>query len=79
MAMIQIRDVPEEVHETIRERTRACGQSLQDYMHDLMLAHGNSPTTENVWNTVDALRAQNTDTGATTEDLVEDVRALRGE
>jgi antitoxin FitA len=35
MAMIQIRDVPEDVYETIRRRARRAGQSIQAYM----LAH----------------------------------------
>jgi uncharacterized protein (DUF1778 family) len=32
MALIQIRDVPEETYETIRRRARARGQSIQTYM-----------------------------------------------
>jgi antitoxin FitA len=32
MAMIQIRDVPEDVYETIRRRARQAGQSIQAYM-----------------------------------------------
>lgn len=32
MALIQIRDVPEDVYETIRLRARRAGQSIQRYM-----------------------------------------------
>jgi plasmid stability protein len=32
MPTIQIRDVPEDVYETIRRRARAAGQSIQAYM-----------------------------------------------
>jgi hypothetical protein len=32
MATIQIRDVPEDVYERIRQEARAAGQSLQAYM-----------------------------------------------
>ena len=32
MATIQIRDVPEDVYETIRRRAKAGGQSIQAYM-----------------------------------------------
>ena len=32
MATIQIRDVSEEAYETIRQRARAAGQSIQAYM-----------------------------------------------
>jgi len=34
MATIQIRDVPEDVYERIRQEARAAGQSLQAYMLD---------------------------------------------
>ena len=32
MATIQIRDVPEDVHRTLRTRAAAAGQSLQEYL-----------------------------------------------
>ena len=32
MATIQIRDVPEDVHRTLRTRAAASGQSLQEYL-----------------------------------------------
>lgn len=32
MALIQIRDVPEDAYETIRRRARRQGQSIQSYM-----------------------------------------------
>ena len=34
MATIQIRDVPDDVHRTLRVRAAAVGQSLQQYMLD---------------------------------------------
>ena len=34
MATIQIRDVPDDVHEYLQQQARASGQSLQAYMRD---------------------------------------------
>lgn len=79
MATIQIRDLPEETYETIRKRARARGQSIQSYMHDRLIADAASPTADDVWDTIDQLREQNTGAGATTEQIVADVRAIRGD
>ncbi|MHA6798760.1 hypothetical protein [Bounagaea algeriensis] len=38
-----------------------------------------SPTAADIWDTVDQLREQNAGTGATTESIVADVRAVRGD
>jgi len=34
MATIQVRDVPEDVHRTYRQRAAAAGMSLQEYLRD---------------------------------------------
>lgn len=44
MATIQIRDVPDDVYDTLRERARRAGQSLQAYMRDQVVAQGSRPT-----------------------------------
>lgn len=44
MAMIQIRDVPEEAYETIRRRARRAGQSIQAYMLAQTIAVASRPT-----------------------------------
>lgn len=44
VATIQIRDVPDDVYETLRERARRAGQSLQAYMRDQIVAQGSRPT-----------------------------------
>lgn len=45
MALIQIRDVPEDAYETIRRRARRSGQSIQGYMlaRVIELSHRPSP------------------------------------
>jgi antitoxin FitA len=54
MALIQIRDVPEDVYETIRRRARGAGQSIQAYMLERIVEIGRRPTPSEV---VAALRA----------------------
>lgn len=44
MALIQIRDVPEDVYETIRRRARRAGQSIQSYMLAQAVEHARRPT-----------------------------------
>ena len=48
MALIQIRDVPEETYETIRRRARAAGQSIQAYMLARTIEMAARPTTDEV-------------------------------
>ena len=54
MALIQIRDVPEDVYETIRRRARSEGQSIQAYMLARITEMGRRPTPTEV---IAALRA----------------------
>jgi len=44
MALIQIRDVPEDTYETIRRRARAAGQSIQKYMLAHVVEFAGEPT-----------------------------------
>lgn len=48
MALIQIRDVPEDVYETIRTRARQAGQSIQAYMLAQITEMGRRPTPSEV-------------------------------
>jgi len=48
MALIQIRDVPEDVYETIRRRARRAGQSIQAYMLARTIELGRRPTPSEV-------------------------------
>jgi plasmid stability protein len=48
MALIQIRDVPEDVYETIRLRARRSGQSIQAYMLARTIEMGRRPTPSEV-------------------------------
>lgn len=48
MALIQIRDVPEDVYETIRRRARRSGQSIQAYMLARTVELGRRPAPDEV-------------------------------
>ncbi|MDY7100725.1 MAG: antitoxin [Actinomycetota bacterium] len=54
MALIQIRDVPEDVYETIRRRARRAGQSIQAYMLSRTIEMSRHPTPEEVLAELDA-------------------------
>ncbi|MDP9397503.1 MAG: antitoxin [Actinomycetota bacterium] len=49
MATIQVRDIPEDVYETVRRRARAAGQSLQAYMRDQVVRMAGEPTDEELF------------------------------
>jgi hypothetical protein len=48
MALIQIRDVPEDVYESIRRRARRAGQSIQAYMLARTIEIGRRPSAAEV-------------------------------
>lgn len=43
MVAIQIRDVPEDVRDALAERAAGASQSLQSYLHDLLVEHVRRP------------------------------------
>lgn len=77
MATIQVRDLPEETYETIRQRARARGQSIQVYVREKMIEHAASPTADDIWDTVDQIRAADPHPGPSSQQIVDDVRAIR--
>lgn len=48
MPSIQVKDVPAEVHATLRVRAAAAGQSLQDYLLHLLAQEAAHPTLNEV-------------------------------
>lgn len=79
MATIQIRDLPEETYDTIRKRARAQGQSIQTYMRESVIEQASSPTAADIWDAIDELRDSEPTPGVSTQSIVDDVRAIRGE
>lgn len=54
MATIQIREIPEDVYETIRRRARAQGRSIQSYLRDQVVDIAGRRTKEEAWATVES-------------------------
>jgi antitoxin FitA len=78
MATIQIRDIPDDVYEGIRQRARAAGQSLQAYMRAEVIANERRrERTAAIFAELDELLARDRGTGVTTEQIVADIREDR--
>ncbi len=77
MATIQVRDVPEEVYETIRRRARAAGQSIQAYMRDQIVDLASQPTKDEAWAAVESALAAEDSPGAALDDIIADLAADR--
>lgn len=48
MPSIQVKDVPDEVHATLRKRAAAAGMSLQEYLRAHLVAEATTPTIDEV-------------------------------
>lgn len=79
MATMQIRDIPEDVYETLRKRARAAGQSIQAYMREQMIDLASRRTKEEVLAVVESTRAKRSASGPTRESIVNELRELRGD
>jgi hypothetical protein len=77
MALIQIRDVPEDVYETIRRRARGAGQSIQAYMLARTVEIGRRPTPEEVLAEIDTELAERPRLAIDTDSLLADRDAGR--
>jgi len=77
MALIQIRDVPEDVYESIRRRARRAGQSIQAYMLARTVEIGRRPTPDEVLADLEADLAQRSSLRIDTDTLLADRDADR--
>jgi hypothetical protein len=48
MPSIQVKDVPDDVHTTLRRRAAAAGQSLQEYLLHRLVEEAHQPTLDEV-------------------------------
>lgn len=48
MPNIQVKDVPEDVHQTLRGRAAAAGQSLQEYLLTRLTNEARRPTVDEI-------------------------------
>ncbi|ONI70490.1 antitoxin [Actinosynnema sp. ALI-1.44] len=78
MATVQIRDIPEDVYETIRKRARAAGQSIQAYMREQVIELANQRTKEEIMTVIESTLAKRTTGGPTRESIMAELRELRG-
>jgi len=58
MRTIQVREIPEDAYNTIRERARAEGKSLQSYMRDQVIALARRPSKRESVEALEAALAQ---------------------
>jgi plasmid stability protein len=70
---IQIKNVPDDVHRELRRRASAAGQSLQEYLLDLLEEQARRPTLDEVLDRVE----QRTGGDVTASFVVEAIRADR--
>ena len=49
MPTVQIKDVPDEIHQVLRRRAAARGQSQQEYLLDLLAEHARTLTIEEIY------------------------------
>lgn len=73
--MIQVRNVPDDVHRTLKTRAAAEGLSLSDYIKRDLEDLAKQATIEDVFASARARGSS----GITTEEIVADIRASRGE
>ncbi|WP_442935132.1 FitA-like ribbon-helix-helix domain-containing protein [Micromonospora sp. CPCC 206061] len=52
MPNIQVKDVPDDVHQVLRRRAAAAGQSLQEYLLTRLTQEARRPTIDEVLNRV---------------------------
>ncbi len=72
MKVIQIRNVPDDVHRTLRTRATAAGMSLSDYLLDELERVARRPAVADV-----LVRAGRRSSGVSGEAIVEAVRSGR--
>jgi len=77
MATIQIRDVPEDVYETIRRRARAGGQSIQAYMRQQVIEHARRRTKEEALAAVQAAMAAEESPGTSVDSILRALDEVR--
>jgi plasmid stability protein len=74
MVALQIRDVPEAVRDTLTERARTRGQSLQSYLREIVLREASFANNALV---LDGIATWNQGSGATLEDVLMALDASR--
>jgi antitoxin FitA len=78
MATIQIRDIPDDVYEGIRERARAAGQSLQAYMRERVVEMARIQARRaEIFAELNSALEKDRGSGIRTEDILADLDEMR--
>lgn len=78
MATIQIRDVPNDAYEALREQARAAGQSLQAYMRERVIEMARIQARRaEIFAELNAALATDRGSGVRTEDILADLDEIR--
>jgi len=75
--MIQIRNVPDEVHRTLKSRAAAEGLSLSDYIKKDLVASAKMSSLEETLDRIEARRIK-AGGGVSTQEIVDVIREQRG-
>ena len=79
MPNVTIRDLPVEAHAVFVRRAAEAGQSLQQYLKEQLTELAERPTEEELLARIRAATWPRTTRPLTTEEIVADLRAARGE
>jgi hypothetical protein len=78
MATIQIRDIPDDVHEYFQKEARASGQSLQAYMRERAIEWARQRARKAaVLAELEEIMRKDRGTGITTQQILDDLQADR--
>lgn len=75
MTSIQIKDVPEDVHRTIRSRAATAGQSMQEYLRAKLVSEARQPTAAEIFGQIEKDHAGSDD--LTADEVVAGIRSER--
>jgi plasmid stability protein len=78
MGSILIRDVPDDVRAELAARAARKGQSMQEFLKETLIEMTAKPDIETWLERVRARQAEPGFTGLTAEQIVEDIRDMRG-
>jgi antitoxin FitA len=79
MATIQVRDLPDDVAETYRQRAKASGKSLQSYMREQLIAWAQRRDKAEVMAAVERALAGDPGPGLSEDTIRSGLQELRGE
>lgn len=77
MPTIQVRDVPDDVHERIARLAQEAGQSLQAFMRQKLVEMAGERARMEAIRQLEGFLTEHGGVGATAEDIVADVHAAR--